>query len=156
MLNSQMVDEIAARNSVRASAGLPLLDSREASRLNDAERRRLVAAVFESERDRFEVWICSVEGFWARAGRWSKARRLVAAELKMGCHTEQVLFELGCMVEKARWRPDGSRTFTLSNADNEVFRSDLDAALAEYGWIERQGLSHALVNVHSRDVIEFG
>lgn len=151
-----MVKEVAARNSLRASVGLPLLDDREASRLREAERRRLLAAVFEGERHRFESWIKSSGGFWARAGRWSTARRLVATELKMGCHAEQVLIELGYRSETTRWRGDGTRIFTLSEVGNESFRADLESSLVEYGWTKREAAPNALVNTYSGDVIEFG
>lgn len=154
MRDHQIDAEIEARNALRRSAGLPLLGDAEYSRLREARARRVKEAAFAVEQIRFKEWIIEGGGLWAKAARWSSARRQVVAELKMGMHTHHVLVDLGyCLVED-EWTESGRRTYFFDEgADRELLR-DLEAALAEYGWTKHPHILRAFTNASTGELLE--
>jgi hypothetical protein len=85
MSDPQIELDIADRNALRASVGLPLLDDREVARLMAARDRVAFDAVFAKQRIRFaHEWTNNNDGWLVNMGRISLARRKVREEWLRG------------------------------------------------------------------------
>lgn len=154
MREHEIEADIEARNALRRSVGLPLLGDEERRRLRHARARRVKDATFAVEQVRFKDWIGSGGGLWAKAARWSSARRQITAEVRMGMHTHHVLTQFGYRLVEDAWAENGRRTFLSDeDADRELLK-DLGAVLAEYGWTKHPNMLRAFNNTATGELLE--
>ncbi|MBR0783932.1 hypothetical protein [Bradyrhizobium iriomotense] len=154
MRDDQINADIDARNALRRSAGLPLLGNEEYERLRGARARRVKEAAFAVEQVRFKDWISAGGGLWAKAARWSSARRQVTAELKMGMHTDHVLVEFGYRLVDDDWSENGRKTYVSDEDANRDLLNELAAVLAEYDWTKHPNLLRAFTNARLGELLE--
>ncbi|MCS3764964.1 hypothetical protein [Bradyrhizobium centrosematis] len=123
-------------------------------RLKDARARRVREAAFAIEQVRFKDWISSGGGLWAKAARWSSARRQVTSELKVGMHVHHVLIQCGYRLIEDHWDQDGRRTYVSDeDADRDLLK-DLEEFLAEHGWTKHPNILRAFTNVRLGGLLE--
>src|SRR5262249_22786467 len=70
MTDSEIEKQILARNDLRKSAQLPLLDAQERARLRSARANRVFERSFASERVRFDTLVKRGEGWSRGLGKW--------------------------------------------------------------------------------------
>lgn len=91
MSDPQIELDVAHRNALRASVGLPLLDDREVKRLMSARDQAAFDAVFAKQRIRFaHEWINNNDGWLVNMGRVALARRRVREEWLRGEYSDVV------------------------------------------------------------------
>lgn len=154
MREHEIEADIRARNALRRSAGLPALGDEERHRLRSARAKRVMEAAYAVERVRFDPWIKQGDGFWAKAGRWSLARRQLASELKLGMHTHQVLIQFGYRLADDAWAESGRRTYLFDEAADRALLQDLGVVLAEYGWAKHPTVLRAFTNTNTGELLE--
>jgi hypothetical protein len=134
--DAEIRDQVARRNSIRAEAKLPPLDGREFAKLIAARHQRISEAVFASQQHRFSRNWTSSKSWFAGMAQYSKARERVRLELKQGHHIEHVWQELGYRIVDDAWESDGRRTYVHDDDADRQFLKDLQATLAQYGWVK--------------------
>jgi hypothetical protein len=134
--DAEIRNQIAQRNSIRADGKLPALDARELKKLIAARDQKIFEAAFAAERHRFsESWRKSTS--WAAGyGLYSKARKQVREELRMGLHLDVVLRELGYRLVEDAWDTHGRKTYLHDDDADRQFLKDLQATLAQYSWVK--------------------
>jgi hypothetical protein len=91
MADPQIELDIAERNALRASVGLPLLDNREVKRLMAVRDEAAFEAFFAQQRVRFSHhWTNNDDGWLVNMGRVSLARRKVREEWLRGDYSDAV------------------------------------------------------------------
>jgi hypothetical protein len=151
--DAEIRDQIARRNSIR-DAKLPPLDDREFEKLRAARNQKIFETAFAAERHRFsDSWRKSTS--WAAGyGLYSKARKQVREELQMGQHIEHVLHDLGYRLAEDAWDSDGRRTYLSDDDADRQFLKDLQATLAQYGWVKDERRLRCFRCAANGDILE--
>jgi hypothetical protein len=87
------------------------------------------------ERARFSRNWTSSKSWFSGLSEYSRARRQVREELRMGQHIEHVLHDLGYRLAEDAWDSDGRRTYLSDDDADRQFLKDLQATLSQYGWV---------------------
>jgi hypothetical protein len=145
---------IAQRNLIRSHAKLPPLDDREFTKLKAARAERIFEAVFASERARFSRNWTGKESWFSGFSEYSRARKTVRKELRMGQHIDTVLKNLGYKLVEDCWTAEGRKTYLHDeNADRE-FLADLKRTLGQYGWKKHKTKLRCFLNDNNGEVLE--
>jgi len=154
MTDSEIEKQILARNDLRKSAQLPLLDAPERARLRSARSKRVFERSFASERARFDTLVETGEGWSRGLGKWVRARQQVRKELLQGQHLHYVLAELGFVPASDQAHAKGRRTYLRPAEASSLTMPDLTSFLADYGWHCHQGQPATLVNRHTGEILD--
>jgi hypothetical protein len=136
--DAEIRSQIAERNSIRTEAKLPPLDGSEFAKLRAARDQKIFEGVFASEQARFSHRWRSRQDWFSGYGEWSKARKQVREELRMGRHIEHVLHELGYRLGQDAWDSHGRKTYLSDDDADKQFLKDLQTTLAEFGWVRNE------------------
>ena len=154
MTESEIETQILARNDLRKSVQLPLLDAQERTRLRSARANRVFERSFAFERVRFDTLVRRGEGWSSGLGKWVRARQQVRKELQHGQHLQYVLEEFGFMTTPGD-QADAKRrrTYVRTAEASPLALADLTSFLAEYGWHNDQDQPATFVNRHTGEIL---
>jgi len=154
MTDSEIETQILARNDLRKSAQLPLLDAQERARLRSARANRVFERCFASERVRFDTLVKRGEGWSRGLGKWVWARQQVRKELQHGQHLRYLLEELGFTPASDQAHAERRRTYERPAEASPLTIADLTSILAEYAWHNDQDQPATFVNRHTGEILD--